>query len=1224
MAALLAGTCLGTPAAYAVDGTWIGGNVGDPSEWVEPNNWSGAAVPDGTATFTLNAAPTSVQSNGLVNIGAVNFSGTSPSYTITNNDIFLVNGSGITNNSGSPQTFEVNASFVFQNNSSASTGPGPVTFNNHSTISFQSFSTAGSASISNFVDVEFNDNSTAGTAALHNNGTLNFNNSATAGSAAINNNLGATLSFGNSASAATATITNDGAMNFNDASNAGSAPINNNLGATLSFGNSASAQDANITNDGGSTFNNVSTAGNSKINNGANGRLDFFDASTAGTSTITNTFGIITFNNSSTGGSATITNSSLVQFNDNSTAGAAIINNTTGATTFAGSSTAESATITSSAGGTLSFIDQSTAGSAKITTDNASQTLFTSNSTGGNAQFITSTGGVVDFSGTTGPAGDKKITAGSIAGTGNYFLGGNQLTVGSNNLTTTVGGAISDGGSSGGTGASLVKVGTGTLILSGVNTYTGGTTISAGAIQVGNNSAVGTGPVTLDGGAFQAGAAGLAFSNAFAINTTGGTIDTQANSLTISGPIQNGNGTTGALNKAGSGTLVLSGTSSYTGATNVNAGTLQAGKANAFAPVSAFAVAGGAALDLNSFNQTIGSLTGAGNVALGTAALTTGGDNTSTAFSGGISGTGGLIKVGTGTFTLSGTNNYSGATTVNAGMLQVNGAIANSATTVNDGAVLSGTGTVGALTVKSGGSFAPGPIGAPGSMTVAGNLAFQSGAIYLVQVNPTTASLANVTGTAALAGSVQAAFAPGSYLVKSYTILHSGGLGGTTFSGVAGNIPANFVASLSYSGTDVLLNLAAQMGNNNNNNPQNIASGGLSQNQKNVANSLNSFFNNGGALPPGFVSVFGLTGTNLGNALTLLSGEVATGAQQSSFELMSEFLGVMMDPFVNGRSGIGAGGGTSAMPFAPEREASLPPEASLAYASVLKAPVYKATPFEPRWNVWGTAYGGYGRTSGDPVVDGSHDLRARAGGFAAGMDYRIWPDTTVGFALAGAGTGWSLANGLGTGRSDAFQAGVYGTTRFGPAYVSAALAYTAYDMSTDRVAPALDHLTARFDPQSVGGRVETGYRYATSFVGITPYAALQAQTLHLPAYSEIDAASGGFGLNYAARNASDTRSELGARFDHVTTFNGMAWTLRGRAAWAHDWVSDPSVVAIFQALPGASFAVNGAAPVKDSALLSAGSELRVSQNWTLGGKFESQLASHTQTYSGMGTARYTW
>src|SRR5262249_23252131 len=88
------------------------------------------------------------------------------------------------------------------------------------------------------------------------------------------------------------------------------------------------------------------------------------------------------------------------------------------------------------------------------------------------------------------PSGNNQITAGSIEGAGTYFLGSNQLTVGSNNLSTTVSGEIQDGGSFGGSGASLVKVGTGTLTLSGNNSYTGATTISTGTLVAASSTAL--------------------------------------------------------------------------------------------------------------------------------------------------------------------------------------------------------------------------------------------------------------------------------------------------------------------------------------------------------------------------------------------------------------------------------------------------------------------------------------------------------------------------------------------------------------------------------------------------------------------------------------------------------------------------------------------------------------------------------------------------------------
>jgi uncharacterized protein with beta-barrel porin domain len=110
----------------------------------------------------------------------------------------------------------------------------------------------------------------------------------------------------------------------------------------------------------------------------------------------------------------------------------------------------------------------------------------------------------------------------------------------------------------------------------------------------------------------------------------------------------------------------------------------------------------------------------------------------------------------------------------------------------------------------------------------------------------------------------------------------------------------------------------------------------------------------------------------------------------------------------------------------------------------------------------------------------------------------------------------------------------------------------------------------------------------------------------------------------AAMTATDTRSELGARLDTPTMLNGMPLLLRGRLAWAHDRVSDPALTAVFQALPGASFVVNGPPLPHNSALTTAGAELRITPALTLIGKFDGEFASGSQTYAGSGTLRYTW
>jgi uncharacterized protein with beta-barrel porin domain len=103
-----------------------------------------------------------------------------------------------------------------------------------------------------------------------------------------------------------------------------------------------------------------------------------------------------------------------------------------------------------------------------------------------------------------------------------------------------------------------------------------------------------------------------------------------------------------------------------------------------------------------------------------------------------------------------------------------------------------------------------------------------------------------------------------------------------------------------------------------------------------------------------------------------------------------------------------------------------------------------------------------------------------------------------------------------------------------------------------------------------------------------------------------------------------TRSELGARFDDLLFVDHMPLILRARVAWAHDWISNPALGAVFQALPGASFSVNGAAPPKDSALTSAQADLHLTANWLLSAKFDSEFAKGSQTYAGTGTLRYTW
>src|SRR5262249_31793304 len=142
---------------------------------------------------------------------------------------------------------------------------------------------------------------------------------------------------------------------------------------------------------------------------------------------------------------------------------------------------------------------------------------------------------------------------------------------------------------------------------------------------------------------------------------------------------------------------------------------------------------------------------------------------------------------------------------------------------------------------------------------------------------------------------------------------------------------------------------------------------GLSTNQRNVGTGINNFILAGGTVPAQFQPLGALSPGALPQALDQLSGEAATGAERGAFQLMGQFLELMLDPFVDGRVGpLGVGG--TAPGFAPERQASLPPDIALAYASMLKAPPPQT--FVPRWTMWGAAFGGTNRTNGEAAVLG--------------------------------------------------------------------------------------------------------------------------------------------------------------------------------------------------------------------------------------------------------------
>lgn len=311
------------------------------------------------------------------------------------------------------------------------------------------------------------------------------------------------------------------------------------------------------------------------------------------------------------------------------------------------------------------------------------------------------------------------------------------------NATATLGVTLSGAGT-------LAKLDSGTLVLNGNNTYSGGTALNGGTLVVGNNSALGSGALTTADGTTLDSNAAVILGNAAVLN--GALAIGGSNALTLNGAIS-GNG---SLLKKGAATLPLNGANTYSGGTGLNAGQLVLGN-NAALGTGALTVGGAAQLDGSTDLQLANALN------LG-AALTLAGSH-DLALNGVVSGTGSLVKNGTGALLLTGANTYSGGTTLNGGTTtgdtnSLQGAIANNATltfaqgvdgtytgNLTGAGVLNKTGT-GALLLSGNNTFTGNTNVNAGSLTVNGTL--NSAAVQV-------ASGATLGGSGTLGGAVSMA-----------------------------------------------------------------------------------------------------------------------------------------------------------------------------------------------------------------------------------------------------------------------------------------------------------------------------------------------------------------------------------------------------------------------------------------------------------------------------------
>lgn len=841
---------------------------------------------------------------------------------------------------------------------------------------------------------------------------------------------------------------------------------------------------------------------------------------------------------------------------------------------------------------------------------------------------LTVNGGIVDLNGN-----NQSVSALSGSG-GAVSIGSAFLTVGQN-IDTSYKGVISGNGF-------FTKGGDGTLILTGANTFSGLTQVAGGALQIGNGGttgSIGSSTVILTTSLVVNRSNDITLANVLEGNGNllkpgAGKLTLTGNNVSFGGVILNqvgilqiGDGITGSAGnanitnegtlifnlgtsvtggeirgsgnviKTGSGTLTLTGNSAYSGGTTLIAGILQLNSNDALPTAGALTINGGT-LALGA-NQTLGALQGIGGaVTLGFNTLTVN-QNTDTSFAGVISGTGGLIKNGTGLLNLTGSNTYSGLTTVNGGTLAVNGSFASNVT-VNSGGALGGDGTIFGNVTNSG-TLAPG--NSIGTLSVTGSFA-QNGGVYKVEANSAgQADRLNVTGAAAVnGGTVQVLAQTGIYAPRTtYTILNAtGGVSGA-FSNVTSNF-AFLTPTLSYDPNNVFLTLA--MASNA------FQSGAQTGNQVAVGRVLDQASPTASGDFATVLNAILLLNTAQGPAaLNAISGQNYSGfstASMASGVLFMNSLGQQM------ASTHGSSGGGTRVALAEACEITCDGDGN------------RVSP----WSLWGNALAGVGSVAGNGNASA---LSYNLGGFSTGFDYRFDPRFLAGIALGFAsGTQW-VSGFSGRGTSDSYNAALYGSFTEGAVYVDALAGYGYGDNQMTRMI-AIPGLQARNAQGRTGvnqfmGQIETGYRigiHEPAAASVTPFVRLQGATATQNAFSENGA--GSLNLNVAQQSTHSVRTVLGTELAGAVD---AGWrdklAMQFRLGWAHEYAdTSRPVTASFAGAPTLGYTVFGAPQPRDGVVLGLAANTAIAEATQIYLRYDGEVGNGADNHVFSAGLRMSW